>query len=263
LEIVEKNLLPNSETDLAATVFQLIDYKKHIPRILDIFDQQTFKYENGRIYFKEFQGDFGSFLQDIQDYVNQDNYKHYLPYYIGDEYFDIDLRLEKYDIEKLLNNLQKTNPDLYKRLDVHMRLLYKEENDTTAEEERLDLEDLIYDDLDDDIRSTFHRAHISALESGASDALYKEFQSFIKELPFYFDEGKGGSVKVYLNPEQFYELIIIPENLELLNNGEDILEILRIEEQYPKFDVPYYGFEGYNEEAGMSILTDELEGVLP
>jgi hypothetical protein len=263
LGITAGTLLPNAYTDFAAKILSKIDYKKHLSEIIDMFDQQTFKYENGRIYFKEFQGDFGSFLEDIQDYVNQDDYKHYLPYYIGDEYFDIDARLEKDDIDMLLSNLQKTKPDLYNRLDAHMRLLYKEENDTTAEEEGLDLEDLIYDDLDDDIRSTFYRAYISALESGANDDLNKEFQSFIKELPFYYDEGEGGSIRAYLNPEQFYELIIIPENLELLNNGEDILEILRIEEEFPKFNVPYYGFNGYNEEAAMSILTDELEGILP
>ena len=267
LEITDKNLLPDAYTDLAATVFQNIDYKKHIPRILDIFDQQTFKYEDGKIYFQEWQGDFGSFLQDIQDYVDQDDYKRYLPYYTGDKYMDIDVDYNSLDsstIESFLNKLQKKKPDLYNTLNVHMRLLYKETNDgTTAEDDGYDLEDLINQDKDKDIKMAFYRAHVYAMESGASDAIYKEFQSFIKELPFNYDEGEGGSVRGYLTPEQLYELLVVPESLEVLYNGENILEILKQEGEFPKFDVPYYGFDGYDEEVGLERLIDELEDALP
>jgi hypothetical protein len=266
LEITDKNLLPNAETDLAATVFQLIDYKKHIPRILDIFDQQTFKYENDKIYFQEWQGDFGTFLQDIQDYVNQDEYKQYLPYYLGDEFLDIDVpynTLDSNTIASFLENLQKRKPDLYKTLDAHMRLLYKEQNDATAEEEGYDLEDIIEQDLDEEIKMAFFRAYVSAMEVGASNEIYKEFQSFVKELPFSYDEGEGGSVRGYLTPEQFYEFLVIPESVELLYNGENVLEILKQEGAFPKFDVPYYGFDGYDEEAGLETLINGLEDVLP
>lgn len=267
LEITDKNLLPDTYTDLAATVFQNIDYKKHIPRILDIFDQQTFKYEDGKIYFQEWQGDFGSFLQDIQDYVDQDDYKRYLPYYTGDEYMDIDIPYDALDsrtIESFLDKLQKKKPDLYNTLNVHMRLLYKEKNNgTTAEDDGYDLEDLIDQDEDDGIKMAFFRAHVSAMESGALNGIYKEFQSFVKELPFNYDEGEGDSVRGYLTPEQLYELLVVPESLEVLYTGEDILEILKQEGEFPKFDVPYNGFDGYDEEAGVERLIYELEEVLP
>lgn len=266
LEIVDKKLLPDAETDLAATVFQNIDYKKHIPRILDIFDQQTFKYENDKIYFQEWQGDFGSFLQDIQDYVDQDDYKTYLPYYTGEKYLDIDVpydSLNSNTIESFLDELQKRKPDLYKTLDAHMRLLYKEQNDVTAEEDGHDLEDIIEQDLDDDVKTAFFRAYTSAMENGAMDKIYKEFQSFAKQLPFYYDEGEGGSVRGYLTPEEFYKLITVPDSLEVLYNGENILEILKQEREFPKFDVPYYGFDGYDEEAGLETLINELGEVLP
>ena len=267
LEITDKNLLPDAYTDLAATVFQNIDYKKHIPRILDIFDQQTFKYEDGKIYFQEWQGDFGSFLQDIRDYVDQDDYNTYLPYYIGDEYMDIDVPYNSLDsntVESFLDKLQKKKPDLYNTLNVHMRLLYKEKNNgTTAEDDGYDLEDLIDQDEDEDIKMAFYKAYVSAMERGAENGIYKEFQSFVKELPFNYDEGEGGSVRGYLTPEQFYELLIVPESLEVLYNGENILEILKQEGEFPKFNVPYNGFDGYDEEVGLEILISELEDVLP
>lgn len=266
LEIVDKKLLPDAYTDLAAKVFQNIDYKKYIPRILDIFDQQTFKYANGKIYFQEWQGDFGSFLQDIQDYVDQDDYKTYLPYYTGDEFYDIDVpynTLDSNTIESFLDILQKRSPDLYKTLDAHMRLLYKEQNDVTAEEDGYDLEDIIDQGLDEEIKTAFFRAYTSAMEYGASNEIYKEFQSFAKELPFYYDEGEGGSVRGYLTPEQLYELIVVPESLEVLYNGENILEILKQEGEFPKFNVPYYGFDGYDEEAGLESLISELQDALP
>jgi hypothetical protein len=266
LDIVDKKLLPDAYSDLAAKVFQNIDFKKHIPRILDIFDQQTFKYENDKIYFQEWQGDFGSFLQDIQDYVDQDDYKSYLPYYIGDESLDIDVpynTLDSNTIEGFLDKLQTRKPDLYKTLDAHMRLLYKEQNDETAEEDGYDLEDIIEQGLDEDIKTAFFRAYTSAMEYGASSEIYKEFQSFVKELPFNYDEGEGGSVRGYLTPEQLYELIIVPESLEVLYNGENVLEILKQEGEFPKFNVPYYGFDGYDEDAGLETLISELEDALP
>lgn len=266
LEIVDKKLLPDAYTDLAAKVFQNIDFKKHIPRILDIFDQQTFKYENDKIYFQEWQGDFGSFLQDIQDYVDQEDYKTYLPYYTG-EYFHIQdvpyNALDSNTIESFLDKLRTRKPDLYKTLDAHMRLLYKEQNDVTAEEDGYDLEDIIDQGLDEDIKRAFFRACVTAMQYGAEGEIYKEFQSFAKELPFYYDEGEGGSVRGYLTPEQFYELIIVPESLEVLYNGENILEIMKQEGEFPKFNVPYYGFDGYDEEAGLETLINELEDALP
>lgn len=266
LEIVDATLLPNAYTDYAAKVFQNIDYKKHIPRILDIFNQQTFKYEDGKIYFQEWQGDFGSFLQDIQDYVDQDDYKTYLPYYLGDVYYDIDVPYNSMDsntIGSFLEKLQKRKPDLYTTLDAHMRLLYKERNDVTAEEDGYDLEDIIEQGLDDDIKTAFFRAYTSAMESGAMNGIYKEFQSFTKQLPFNYDEGEGGSVRGYLTPEQLYELIVVPESLEILYNGENVLEIMKQEGEFPKFNVPYYGFDGYDEEVGLERLIDELGEVLP
>lgn len=266
LEIVDKKFLPDAYTDLAAEVFQNIDYRKHIPRIIDIFDQQTFKYENDKIYFQEWQGDFGSFLQDIQDYVDQDDYKTHLPYYTGDEFYDVNVPYNSMDsntIESFLDELQKRKPDLYKTLDAHMRLLYKEQNDVTAEEDGYDLEDIIDQGLDEDIKTAFFRAYTSAMEYGISNEIYKEFQSFAKELPFYYDEGEGGSVRGYLTPEQLYELIIVPESLEVLYNGENVLEILKQEGEFPKFNVPYYGFDGYDEGAGMETLISELEDALP
>jgi hypothetical protein len=263
IHIVGANILPNGFPEIAAKIMSKMDYKNNIQNIIDLFDQQTLKYENGRIYFDEYQGDYGSFLQDIQDYVDQDDYKHYLKYYVGDEYVDMDVRLDTDAIETLLDELQRRRPDLYKRLDAHLRLLYKEHNETTAEEDGLDLEDLVYLDLDNEIRSTFYRSYISALESGAMDAISKEFQSFIKDLPFYFDEGEGGSIRLYLSPDQFYEILIVSESIDALYNGENILQIFKVEGEFPKFDVPYYGFDGYNEDAAMDVLRDELEHLLP
>jgi hypothetical protein len=266
LEITDKNLLPDAYTDLAATVFQNIDYKKHIPRILDMFDQHTFKYEDGKIYFQEWQGDFGSFLQDIQGYVDQDDYQTYLPYYIGDKYMDIDIPYDTLDsnvTQWFLDKLQKIKPDLYQTLDAHIRLLYKERYKITAEEDGRDLQDMIRQNIDEEIKTAFFRAHVSAMEGGASDAIYKEFQSFVKELPFNYDEGEGGSVRGYLTPEQLYELLVVPESLEVLYNGEDVLEILKQEGEFPKFNVPYYGFDGYDGEGGLERLIYELEDVLP
>jgi hypothetical protein len=167
-------------------------------------------------------------------------------------------------IESFLDKLQKKKPDLYDTLNVHMRLLYKEKNDgTTAEEDGYDLEDLIDQDEEEDIKMAFYRAYVSATESGASNAIYKEFQSFVKQLPFYYDEGEGGSVRGYLTPEQLYELLVVPESLEVLYNGENVLEILKQEGEFPKFDVPYYGFDGYDEEAGLDTLINELLDALP
>jgi hypothetical protein len=266
LSITAETLLPNAYTDFAANILSKIDYKKHIPRILDIFDQQTFKYENDKIYFQEWQGDFGSFLEDIQGYVDQDDYKTYLPYYIGDEYIDINVpydSLDSYTIQSFLNELREKKRDLYNTLNVHMRLLYKERNDgTTAEDDGYDLEDLINQDEDEDIKLAFFRAYVSAMEIGASNGIYKEFQSFVKKLPFNYDEGEGGSVRGYLTPEQFYELLVVPESLEQLYNGENVLEILKQEGEFPKFDVPYNGFDGYDEEAGLETLIDGLEEAL-
>lgn len=265
LEIVDKKLLPDAYTDLAAKVFQNIDFKKHIPRILDIFDQQTFKYENDKIYFREWQ-DFTSFLQGIEDYVDQDDYRTYLPYYTGEKTYDIDVpynTLDSNTIESFLDKLRTGNPDLYKTLDAHMRLLYKEQNDVTAEEDGYDLEDIIDQGLDEGIKRAFFRAYVTAMEYGAEGEIYKEFQSFTEELPFYYDQNENGSIRSYLTPEQFYELIIVPESLEVLYNGENILEIMKQEGEFPKFNVPYYGFDGYDEEAGLETLISELGDALP
>ncbi len=169
----------------------------------------------------------------------------------GDKHLEIDYHGEKSDKSNLLDLIKHKQPKTYNELVDHIEQLWKEENPDDDPDD-YDLLEMI-DAVDDERYSNIRNAVNVGMESGAESEVYKAFKRWLDDL-----EKPGGfwlSLKDDYFESEVKVLIDFPTIIDIIEkekwDADDLWEVEDISE-------PHYGFLGYDEEAAVNYLLDNL-----
>ena len=219
---------------------------------------------------------------DLQDFINRyvkvgRNHRTAMASYVlkvleGDQSLD-DYYPEDADDQKedVLKDLQRKHPDEYAQLVTHIEKLWDEEHgddedrnpdDEDDYDERDDRPDLLemIKEVDDELDSNLLTAVADGHQRGAENEMSKAFDKWIEHLK------SPGEFWINL-PEwddKYYEsacnvMVSTPHLIDMIDDGD----VERHEDEDQLFEVkdieePYYGFQGYDEEAALEYLMDNL-----
>jgi len=195
--------------------------------------------------------DWEDMYSDIYNFP--ENLENYSGYIKGDEFFDIgDYNIDKSELENLYNRMDVDEDELR---------TYIAENYGEDAEFPIDLFGFLYDS-DDPIIGDIREAIHSGYESGAERELYKYFRLGIDDMVIQYEnpnDPEGDHLDGYVTLED--ESIFKPISLTFAMNEFLIMldERIRFSDNASTegdMDVPYYGFEGYDESAAKEKLRE-------
>jgi hypothetical protein len=246
-----------------------IQYKKYglTPALIeqiegDIHDIRDVKFDEKN---KAFIWDARSDLKDfIEHYVKADrNHRTAVALWVlkvleGDENLDFypegGSSREK---ESLLDELEKKHPEEYAQLAAHIEQLWDAEHDDfdPDEDDRPDLADMI-EEVDDNLDSELTNAIANGMTRGAENEMSEAFDKWLDNLKLPDDFW----ITLPDWDNSYYEsacnvMVSVPYLIELIDDArveED--ELFEVED----IDEPYYGFQGYDEDAALEYLLDNL-----
>ena len=176
----------------------------------------------------------------------------------GDEHLDFYPEHSSREKQSLLDELEKKHPEDYAQLVAHIERLWDDEHDDfdPDEEDRPDLLEMI-DEVDSELDTNLTNAVATGMQHGAENEMSETFDKWLNHL-------RQPDAEFYINlPEwegSYYEsacnvMVSTPYLIELIDDGrveeDELFKVRDIEE-------PYYGFQGYDEEAALEYLRDNL-----
>jgi hypothetical protein len=174
----------------------------------------------------------------------------------GNSDLDISEGADDYGKEAILGEYKKRYREQYNALHHHVAAMWREDNG--LEDDDNDLPPLLnmIQNVADDIDSLLDQACYDAMESGAQDEMSKSMQRWVDDLKspgreFWIampdDHYLDGAVTLILSPEKIMEWADEYFDSRL----KDLIEVNDIDE-------PYYGFRGFDEEAGVERFADAV-----
>jgi len=239
----QKQMVPMMEKAENGTITE-----EDLVPLIDVLKSQGYKpqikkNEKGKlnIMFADKMYDVAGFAGDF----DKEKLKSYAPYYDGSEFLDIYQEIDKYIIETMIDKLK---PDTIIKLQNYAR-------ENGWDENEMDLFEWVDES---DLKRVFLAAYSSGLESGTSGEIYKAINNYMNSIWFLqkFDHDN-----YYISMSILSFLEIYTKYKSDFENGESIDYILK-DEDIDDLEIPYYGFDGYDEDISVERLEDELSQII-
>lgn len=240
----QKQIVPMKEKAKNGTITEedLIPFVQKLKR--DGYSVKIIKDDKGRFNIM-----FPDRLYNVEDFADdfdKEKLKDYISYYNGSVFFDVGyVEADKRTIDDLLSKL---NPSTKTKLEN-----FAKENGW--DEGEMDLDDWIDES---DLKDYFSRAYSNGLQSGAEGQMHKAINDYMDSV-WFLKKFDYDAYHISMGVLQFFE--IYTKYKEDFERGETIEYILK-DEDIDDLSVPYYGFDGYDEEVAVERLEDELSEIL-
>lgn len=182
---------------------------------------------------------------ELADALDLEKLKHYLAYLEDDPYFDMDIQLDDYQVDHLIDNLR---PNDLQSIEQYAR-------NEGWDEEIDSLTEYIMSG-GSGLNNAFSRAVHRGYESGHYNEVYKAVKDTLGNMSDFVKVGGqySDAYQIYLTSKDFWEYFKMYMNDEF----SDIFDFIKYDKEPEDLDEPYYGFDDYDEEAAQEELQNEI-----